>query len=246
LTLNSYMRPLITFLFFSLWFGLSANAQSGTNVNSYEGLYLLETVVVDGDTIPVVTLRTTFISSERMARSKRYQRQYDKLHRNVIKTYPYAQVAGQLIRAYNENLALLDTEAAQKEYLNRCEEDLKAEFEGEITKLTRSQGAVLIKLIDRETGTTSYELIKQLRSGFTAFMWQGIAKMFGSDLKVNYDPATNEDDYMIEEIVTLIESGEIHVDHRDVKTPAARDVLEAKDKRLQNRIERQRRRQKNG
>ena len=246
MTLNSYMRPLITFLFFSLWFGLSANAQSGTNVNSYEGLYLLETVVVDGDTIPVVTLRTTFISSERMARSKRYQRQYDKLHRNVIKTYPYAQVAGQLIRAYNENLALLDTEAAQKEYLNRCEEDLKAEFEGEITKLTRSQGAVLIKLIDRETGTTSYELIKQLRSGFTAFMWQGIAKMFGSDLKVNYDPATNEDDYMIEEIVTLIESGEIHVDHRDVKTPAARDVLEAKDKRLQNRIERQRRRQKNG
>ena len=240
------MRPLLTSVFLSLLFCLSANAQSGTNVNTYEGLYLLETVVVDGDTIPVVTLRTTYISSDRMARSKRYQRQYDKLHRNVIKTYPYAQLAGKLINAYNENLALLDTEAAQKEYLNRCEEDLRAEFEGELTKMTRSQGAVLIKLIDRETGQTSYELIKQLRSGFTAFMWQGIAKMFGSDLKVNYDPATSEDDYMIEEIVTLIESGEIHVDYRSVKTPAAKDVLQAKDKRLQNRMERERKKQKNG
>lgn len=237
------MRPLITFVFLSLLFSLSANAQTGTNVDTYEGLYLLETIVVDGDTIPVVTLRPTHISSNRKGRSQRYQRQYDKLYRNVVKTYPYAKVAGKLIKAYNENLSQLDTEAARNAYLDKCEEDLKAEFEGEINKMTRSQGVVLIKLIDRETGNTSYELIKQLKNGFTAFMWQGIAVMFGTDLKVNYDPALDETDYQIEEIVAMIESGQIEVDLREVKTPAAKDILEARDKRLQRKIERQRKRQ---
>lgn len=237
------MRSLITIVFLSLLFCLSANAQTGTNVDSYQGLYLLETIVVEGDTIPVVTLRPAHISTYRKARSQRYQRQYDKLHRNVIKTYPYAKVAGKLIKAYNENLSLLDTQAARDAYLAKCEEDLKAEFEGEINKMTRSQGVVLIKLIDRETGNTSYELIKQLKNGFTAFMWQGIAVMFGSDLKVNYDPAVDETDYMIEEIVAMIESGQIEVDLRNVKTPAAKDILEAKDKRLQRKIEKQRKKQ---
>lgn len=237
------MRPFITFIFISFWFSLTANAQSGTNVSTHHGLYLLETMVIDGDTVPVVTLRTAYISSSRMARSKRYQREYDKLERNVIKAYPYAQLAGRLIKAYNENLALLDTEAAQKEYLNRCEDDLKAEFEGDLRKMTRSQGLVLIKLIDRETGNTSYELIKTFRSGFTAFMWQGVAKMFGSDLKTNYDPGADDTDYMIEEIVSRIESGHIEVALRDVKTPAARDILDSSDKRLQKKIERQRKKQ---
>ncbi len=237
------MRQLISLILLSFLFCLSAKAQTGTNVDSYQGVYLLETIVIDGDTIPVVTLRTTHISSSRKSRSKRYQRKYDKLHRNVIKTYPYAKVAGKLIKAYNENLSLLDTEAAREAYLDRCEEDLKAEFEGEINKMTRSQGVVLIKLIDRETGNTSYDLIKQLKNGFTAFMWQGIAKMFGGDLKVNYDPAENDMDFMIETIVSKIETGQIAVDYREVQTPAAKDVLEAKDKRLQRRIERQRKRE---
>ncbi len=240
------MRPLFSSIIFLMMFCLSAKGQTGTNVDSYQGMYLLQTVVIDGDTIPVVTLRTTYISSNRKARSQRYQRKYDKLQGNVIKAYPYAKVAGKLIKAYNENLALLDTEAARDAYLDRCEEDLKAEFEGDINKLTRSQGVVLIKLIDRETGNTSYELIKQLKSGFTAFMWQGVAKMFGSDLKQNYDPATNETDSTIEEIVGMIEMGILEVAQRDVKTPAAQEVLEAKDRRLQRKIARERKKQENG
>lgn len=243
LTFNGYMRRLLTIFALSVLFCLSAKGQTPTNVDSYQGLYLLQTVVIDGDTIPVVTLRTAHISSNRRARSKRYQRKWDKLHRNVVKTYPYAKVAGELIKAYNENLSLLDTPAARDAYLDKCEDDLKAEFEGDLQKMTTSQGRVLIKLIDRETGNTSYDLIKQLKSGFTAFMWQGVAKIFGTDLKAHYDPAMNDTDYMIEEIVTMIESGQIAVSTRKVHTPAAQEVLEAHDKRLQRKIERQRRRQ---
>lgn len=237
------MRKIFIIVLPILFFGLSAKGQTPTDADYYQGLYILQTVVVDGDTIPVVTLRTAHISSNRQARSKRYQRKWDKLHRNVVKTYPYAKVAGELIKAYNENLAMLDTQAARDAYLDKCEDGLKAEFEGDLNKMTTSQGRVLIKLIDRETGNTSYDLIKQLKNGFTAFMWQGVAKIFGTDLKAHYDPATDENDYMIEEIVAMIESGQIAVDTRQVKTPAAKEVLEAHDKRLQRKIERQRRRQ---
>ncbi len=225
-------------------FGCLSGLQAQTPEKSvfFDGKYFLETVIVDGDTIPVVTLQTAQVLSDRKARSKRYQRKWDKLQRNVVKTYPYAEVAGQLITAYNENLTELETEAERQAYLDRCEQDLKAEFEGDLRKMTTSQGRVLIKLIDRETGKTSYELVKELKSGFSAFMWQGVAKLFGTDLKDHYDPYNNETDSMIEEIVGMIESGQIAVATRQVKTPEAADVLKASDTRLQRRIAREKRR----
>ncbi len=218
----------------------NVKAQTPVDATEYNGVYLVHTIVVDGDTIPMVTLRTANISYNRRARSKKYQRKYTKLYNNVIKTYPYAEVAGQLITAYNENLVELPTETERKIYLDKCESDLKAEFEGDLRKMTVSQGRILIKLIDRETGQSSYDLIKQMRSGFTAFMWQGVAKIFGTDLKVNYDPEADEDDALIEEIVLMIESGQIAVTKKTVTTPAAQEVLQDQSRRLQKRIERER------
>ncbi len=220
----------------------SLHGQTPVNGETHDGLYILETVVVDGDTIPMVTLRPANVSASRKSRSRRYQRKRSKIYRNVVKTYPYAKVAGMLIKEYNNNLDSLDTEAAREAYLDQCEEDLKAEFEDDLSSMTMSQGRVLIKLIDRETGDTSYQLIKDLKSGFTAFMWQGVAKLFGSDLKVNYDPENIETDQMIEDVVIQIETGQIPVETREIKTKAASEVINAKNKRLQRKIERQRKR----
>jgi len=225
-----------------LFFGCALNAQTTKNVEQVDGVYLLETMVIDGDTIPVVTLQPKRISAYRKSRSKRYKRKWDKMHRNVVKVYPYAKVAGDLINEYNRNLDQLETEAEKEAYLDQCEKDLKAEFEGDLRKMTTSQGRVLIKLIDRETGQTSYELIKDLKSGFTAFMWQGVAKLFGTDLKDNYDPNVNETDDMIEEIVLDVEAGLIPVKGREVTTKAAEEVLANKSKRLQRKIDRQKKR----
>ena len=69
-----------------------------------------------------------------------------------------------------------------------AEAELRAEFEAEVKDLTISQGRILVKLIDRQTGETSYELVKDLRGSFVAFVWQGMARLFGQDLKSNYDP----------------------------------------------------------
>ena len=112
--------------------------------------------------------------------------------------------------------------------MEESEEVLKAEFKGEITSMTVSQGKVLVKLIDRETGQTSYELIKELRSGFTAFMWNSIAILFGNNLKAEYDPVEDAD---IEQIVQMIERGEIVVAWRDAATAKARADLDKKKKR---------------
>jgi len=86
---------------------------------------------------------------------------------------------------------------------------LKRQFESDLKNLSISQGRILIKLIDRETGNTSYELVKDLRGGFQAFMWQSLARLFGSNLKDQYD-AQNEDQ-LIESIILQIERGELSV-----------------------------------
>ena len=91
--------------------------------------------------------------------------------------------------------------------MKQAEDELKAEFEGDLKKLSFKQGIILIKLVDRETGNTSYELVQELRGNFTAFFWQTFARLFGYNLKVKYDPLG--DDKEIEDIVVMIENGQI-------------------------------------
>jgi hypothetical protein len=123
----------------------------------------------------------------------------------VVKVYPYAKVAGQMLEYFDDTLQTFRSENKRKAYLKKVEEELKEEFGGELKKLTIKQGIILVKLIDRETGSTSYDLIKQLRGSFSAFIWQSLARLFGSNLKLEYDPYG--EDALIEEIVVQIEAG---------------------------------------
>ena len=193
-----------------------------------------EAVVVDGDTLPLINLDETIVSSRRFYKSKRYQRRYGRIKKKVVKVYPYANITKELLERYDEELAEINTKTGKKAYLKNAEDELKAEFEGEITRLTRTEGKILIKLIDRETGRSSYELIRTLRGSFTAFMWQSIAKLFGSDLKQEYDPYG--DDQIIEEIVLAIERGEIIPEERKPITERAKKRLEKKKTKRMKRL----------
>lgn len=197
---------------------------------------ITEAVVVGGDTLPLITLDETVISSRRFYKSKRFQRRYGRIKKKVVKVYPYATITKSLLEKYDQELEEIGNKAGRKTYLKNAEDELKAEFEGEITKLTRTEGKILIKLIDRETGKSSYELIKSLRGGFTAFMWQSVAKLFGSDLKQQYDPMG--DDQIIEEIVLAIERGEIIPEERKPITEKAKKRLEKKKKKRMVRLNR--------
>ncbi len=224
---------------FLLLFGLHVNGQPPSTANP-SSHFVIQAVVIDGDTIPMITLREYRVSERRKRRSRKWLR----LKRRIVKVYPYAKIAGELIREYEADLAKIKNKARQKLYMKKAEKDLKAEFKGEIINLSISQGAILIKLIDRETGQTSYELVKELKGNFSAFCYQAITRMFGNDLKSGYDPKGK--DKMIEEIVQMIERGEIIVPERTPKTERAKQVrrknkvkewLKRKEERLKKKEE---------
>lgn len=159
--------------------------------------------VVDGDTVAVVRLGEVRVFGR--FRSKRQQQRWTRYIYNVKRALPYARLLAQELRAINDSLAAMTTEREREEFLDRKETELFRRYENPLKHLTVSQGRILIKLVDRETGSTSYELIRLLKGRFKAFWWQGIAHLFGSNLKAEFDPE-GEDKYL-ETVVTLIDQG---------------------------------------
>ncbi|REJ80429.1 MAG: DUF4294 domain-containing protein [Bacteroidetes bacterium] len=163
--------------------------------------------IIEGeDTIPVVNLKQVSIEEINPDYLKELQAYY-RLRHNVIKVYPYARLASVKLQEMQRNMASMKTEREKRKYRKSTEEQIRKDFEEQIKKLSISQGKVLIKLIDRETGFTSYDLIKDLKGSLNAFFSQGIAKLFGHDLKNEYDP--EGEDKTIENIVRQIETGQI-------------------------------------
>lgn len=189
---------------------MAAQLVSAQNTN--DSLIWYKATCVENDTMIAVNLGHAVVSNNKRY-AYRYQKRYFRLERKVLKVYPYAMAAGELMNAYNDTLQSLESNRERKRYLKVAEDDLKSKFEGKIRDMTISEGLILIKLIDRETGDTSYELIKELRGSFSAFLWQGIARIFGNDLKQEYDPV--EEDILIEEIVTRIENGDLKIPYRN-------------------------------
>ena len=192
--MNSTMRLTIILAVLFLFGGMNAEAQN---------MEALPTVIVDGDSLPYKRLPEVRIYGDRIFKSKAHQRRWNRLYRDVKKVYPYAQLAAATLIEIDAELASLDEKADRKAFLKSKEKDLFGEFEGEIRNMTVRQGVILIKLIDRETGDTCYELIKEMKGGISAFFWQGVAKIFGSNLKYQYDPEMERD---IEAIVRSIEN----------------------------------------
>jgi hypothetical protein len=161
--------------------------------------------VAKNDTMAVVDVRAVVIFPPFTATTKRASARYDKLVYNVKKVYPYAKAAGQQLAYYRDVLDTIPTEKARKLYIKKAQKELETRFGDEIKELTFSQGKILIKLIYRETGNSTFDIVKQLRGGFAAFIFQTMAQIFGYDLKTAYDPEGT--DQAIEQIVLMIEAG---------------------------------------
>lgn len=147
------------------------------------------------------------IYAMRLFDSRRDIRRIEKLIYNVKKVYPYARLAGIKLREYNTLLLDATSDKERKKIMKKAEDEINEQFGPELRDLTFTQGKILIKLIDRETTATSYTLLKDLRGGFTAFFYQGFARIWGYNLKTKYDPSGEDD--LIETIVLMIENGQI-------------------------------------
>jgi len=154
------------------------------------------------DTVTVVEILPITVFPRRID-----MRQYQRLIDNIKVVYPIAKEANSLLNQIEQQVLLLPTRQAQEAYVKEMENKLKKQYTPIIRRMTFSQGKVLIKLIDRETGHTSYDLVKDLRGGFSAFFWQSLARLFGANLKDTYDPYG--EDILMEQLIMLYERGEL-------------------------------------
>lgn len=128
-------------------------------------------------------------------------RNYLILRNRTLKVYPYAKMAGERLEILSKRLDQIDKKSDRKRYIKRVEKYIYNELEEDLKNLSRSQGRILIRLVFRQTGFTAFDLVKDLRSGFRAFIFQTTASLFNLTLKSEFDPINNKEDYMIEYIL---------------------------------------------
>ena len=181
-----------------LFFGFAVFAQQSDTL-------IVQAEVNAGDTLMVKQLNEVEVFPKF---KNRYQaRRYSRLVRYVKKVYPYAKLAGKKLSQYDLVLMQAKNDRERKKLMKQLEQEINEEYGGELKDLTFTQGKILIKLIDRETGETSFNLVQELRGNFTAFFYQTFARVWGYNLKVRYDPLG--EDKTIETIVKMIELGQI-------------------------------------
>lgn len=183
---------------------ISIKAQENERISEDDIIY---GKFVDGDTIYFSDIKEVIIMPKPVFKSKGDYRRYQKLVRNVKRVYPYAKIAGQKYQVVEQELIALETERERKAYLKKVEKELVDEYEDDLSKLTITQGRILIKLIDREIGETSYELLKDFRGNFSAIFWQALARIFGHNLKTHFDPKGEDKD--LHQVLILIDSGQL-------------------------------------
>lgn len=158
--------------------------------------------IVGGDTIPLVTLDEVSVFSKSFKTAEE-RSAFDKLKKNTYKVYPYVETAVQIYNEMQSDLSQIDKRRQQKRYINEREAELREKFEKEIRDLNHSQGQVLIKLINRETGNNCYEIIKDMKGSVVAFFWNLAGKRYDYNFKEAYKPEENKD---LEFIVEMMKS----------------------------------------
>ena len=162
-----------------------------------------EYFIVEGDTIhkDAIDLDEIMLFNKLEFKDRQERVRYLVLKRKTKKVYPYAKMAADRLVSLNEKLEELTKRRHKRKYAKRIEKYIEDEFSAELKKLTRSEGQILIKLIHRQTGKTTFGLVKELRSGWKAFWYQSTAKLFKISLKREYDPVSVEEDFLIEDIL---------------------------------------------
>lgn len=153
---------------------------------------------IDGSMMPWIPLADVPIKTVRTFRDPEARFQYDRLRRNVLLVLPYARFARDRYARLNADMAKTTSKREQRKLVNACQKEIKEMFNSKIKNMSISQGEILIKLIDRETGNSSFELVKDLKGNVTAFFYQSIGRVFGHNLKQQYDP---EEEREIEAII---------------------------------------------
>ncbi|MBQ8501493.1 MAG: DUF4294 domain-containing protein [Bacteroides sp.] len=197
---------LLIITFFLLTSTLLAQ-EKHTNALSEKRVFLTPMCVYQGDTIPYIKLPTVYIFKPLKFKNKRQARQYTKLVRDVKKVLPIAKEVNSIVIETYEYLMTIPNEKERQKHIKAVEKSLKEQYTPRLKKLTLSQGKLLIKLVDRQTNSTGYELAKAFLGSFRAGFYQAFAALFGASLKKEYDPTG--DDALTERVILMVENGQI-------------------------------------
>jgi len=192
------LKLIVSFLLFFVL--LSSSAQNSEAAkDSLDSEYF----VVIGDTVAreSIDLEEVVILNRLKFKSDLDRRTYLILRRKTRKVYPYAKLASERLIELNSRLDQIKSKRQQRRYTKIVQDYIEGEFSAELKKLTHTEGQILVKLVHRQTGVTTYDLIKNLKSGWRAFWYNTTASIFDISLKEEYNPETNKEDYLIEDIL---------------------------------------------
>lgn len=187
------------FILFLLIGSVLSAQEDSTQVDTLQKRYM----IILGDTIPreAIDLDEVVILKDLKFDNLQERRRYLILRRKTRKVYPYAKMASERLVSLNSRLDEIESKSDRKRYTRIVQNYIEEEFSAELKKLTRTEGQILVKLIHRQTGTTAFNLVKNLKSGWRAFWYNTTASMFDISLKERYDPQDNHEDYLIEDIL---------------------------------------------
>jgi len=147
----------------------------------------------NGEMIAWIPLNEVVIYGYRVFKTSADRAAYNRLRYNVMKVMPYALFAKRRYEQLEKDLAVATDKKEQKKLVKQCDKEIKDMFNREIKELTISQGQILTKLIDREVGRTTYEIVRETKGGVTAFLYQSVARVVGHNLKSKYNPSEERD-----------------------------------------------------
>jgi hypothetical protein len=187
---------ILKYIFIAFIFSYSASAQVVEKDTTQMGYQLQEK---DTLLMEPILLEEIVVHKEKL--DPESKKQFLLLQKRVYKVYPYAKIASERLTQLNKNMDKLKSNNEKKKYYKIVEDYLENEFKGQLKKLSRQQGQILVKLIYRQTGFTTYDLIKDYKSGWKAFWSNNTAKLFDINLKTKYEPYEVNEDYLIESIL---------------------------------------------
>lgn len=208
------MKTLLAILFIIFSTSISAQSQKvdkGSEQTSKNTIYLIPNVytavVINNDTVACMYLTDFIKYSPLRHRTTQDVVQYNRLIRDVKRTLPFAKEVAKIIIETYEYMETLPDHKTKQKHLERMEKHLKDVYTPKMKKLTRRQGQLLMKLIDRETNSSSYHIVESFMGSFKAFTYNMFAGLFGNSLKQRYNPY--DEDRMVERVAVLVEQGAI-------------------------------------
>lgn len=208
------LNKFILFTFLLITSGLFAQEKDTLAQDSIKGNQLVQkdsffkdTLIVDYSLIEngipeeAIDLGEVLVLGDFKFENPKERRRYLILQRKTRKVWPYATLASERLLELNKRLTKIEDKSDKRDYIRMIQEYLEDEFKEELKNLTKTEGQILVKLLYRQTGTTTYELVREMRSGWNAFWYNTTASFFNISLKKKYLPETVEEDFLIEDIL---------------------------------------------